>query len=176
MEEVWVPVTVEPFCKLYSVSNFGRVRSEYREVPHIIGVRKLKARILTPRYTWRYGYPILNLSLNGKMTTFRVHTLVALAFLGPRPPGAEVRHLDGNPRNSHLSNLAYGSSQENANDKTRHGTIARGEKLNRAGLKEADIIAIRADTRLQKDIAEEYGVRDSTISNIKNRVHWKHVE
>lgn len=50
-----------------------------------------------------------------------VHSLVALAFLGPRPPGYQVRHLDGNPLNNHVENLAYGTRSENQRDKVRHG-------------------------------------------------------
>lgn len=51
-----------------------------------------------------------------------VHHLVARAFLGPRPEGAEIRHLDGNCRNNAATNLAYGTRQENVQDSLRHGT------------------------------------------------------
>jgi hypothetical protein len=51
-----------------------------------------------------------------------VHALVLSAFVGPRPPGLEIRHLDGNPRHNDLSNLAYGTTSENARDRVRHGT------------------------------------------------------
>jgi hypothetical protein len=44
------------------------------------------------------------------------------AFVGPRPPGLECRHLDGNPANSVLANLAWGTHSENMQDRVRHGT------------------------------------------------------
>ena len=37
----------------------------------------------------------------------RVHQLVAAAFIGPRPPGLVVIHLDGDHENNMVNNLAY---------------------------------------------------------------------
>ena len=51
-----------------------------------------------------------------------MHSLVALAFLGTRPDGFDVRHLDGDRLNCALANLAYGTRSENQRDKRRHGT------------------------------------------------------
>jgi HNH endonuclease len=44
------------------------------------------------------------------------------AFVGPPPSGQEIRHLDGNPANDHLYNLAYGTRSQNQKDSVRHGT------------------------------------------------------
>src|SRR5271166_1685861 len=44
------------------------------------------------------------------------HTLVLLTFVGPCPEGYECRHLDGNPANNRLRNLAWGTRLENAAD------------------------------------------------------------
>lgn len=51
-----------------------------------------------------------------------VHHLVLETFVGPRPPGAETRHLNGNPSDNRVSNLAWGTAWENSNDKIAHGT------------------------------------------------------
>jgi hypothetical protein len=51
-----------------------------------------------------------------------VHQMVLAAHAGPRPDGQEVRHLDGDPLNNWLANLAYGTPSENSADKVRHGT------------------------------------------------------
>ena len=50
-----------------------------------------------------------------------VHTLVAQAFIGERPsPEHEVLHNDGDPWNNSVSNLRYGTTRENAQDRERH--------------------------------------------------------
>lgn len=51
-----------------------------------------------------------------------VHSLLAEAFIGPRPHNQEVRHLNGNPSDNRIENLTYGSKSENAYDSIEHGT------------------------------------------------------
>ena len=41
--------------------------------------------------------------------TVLVHRIVALAFLGPRPEGLEVSHLNGDDRDNRIENLCYES-------------------------------------------------------------------
>lgn len=64
---------------------------------------------------------MVTITLKGQTKTSPVHTWVALTFLGPRPEGQEVRHLDGDPGNNTLGNLAYGTPSENRYDTVRHG-------------------------------------------------------
>lgn len=98
-----------------------------------------------------------------------VHQLVALTFLGPRPKGQEVRHLDGNPLNNRADNLAYGTRTENIYDVMRIGGSWRK-------LSALQVLEIRR--RLQAgergaDLAREYGVGETCISNIKVRRSFK---
>ena len=58
----------------------------------------------------------------------RIHLLVMLAFVGPRPEGLETRHFDGNHLNNSLENLRYGTSSENSMDEVRHGTHRNARK------------------------------------------------
>lgn len=73
------------------------------------------------------GYPSVRLTINGKRRRFAVHRLVALAYLSPRPSEQhEIRHLDGDKINNHAANLAWGTRQDNAADRERHGRTSRG--------------------------------------------------
>jgi hypothetical protein len=75
------------------------------------------------------GYPSVRVTLAGKRVRYAVHSLVASAFLPPRPsPRHEVRHLDGDKLNPHADNLAWGTQKENADDRERHGRTSRGTK------------------------------------------------
>lgn len=109
--EIWRPI---PGHDDYFVTNLGRV------ISYKYGMIRPLAQTRT-----RAGYAKVGLYGGpGVRRETLVHILVAEAFLGPRPEDHEVRHLDGNPRNSHLFNLAYGTPAENAADKMEHGTHA----------------------------------------------------
>lgn len=98
----------------YLVSDHGRVRS-----PH--SWRGQPNRILLGNPSVQ-GYPTVTLCSAGERRRTRVHVLVAEAFLGPRPEGQVIRHLDGNQLNNRPENLRYGTPGENERDKVRHGT------------------------------------------------------
>ena len=57
-----------------------------------------------------------------------VHRLVLEAFVGPRPEGMVARHLNGDPGDNRLENLAWGTQSENNYDKVRHGTHHNANK------------------------------------------------
>lgn len=101
----------------YQASSLGRVRSVNRTI--IRGGRPVRLRgVLLAQTTGNKGYKQVNLA-NG--TTRRVHRLVAAAFLGSQD-ALQVRHLDGDPANNRLENLAYGTNAVNQQDSVRHGT------------------------------------------------------
>ena len=115
MKEIYKPV---PGWKgLYEVSNFGNVLS----------VRS--GKLLTPKKHSK-GYHKVHLCNKGKQIYYFIHRLVLQTFKGPFPKDKPYsRHLDGNPTNNHISNLAFGSGADNEKDKRRHGTYYRSHKL-----------------------------------------------
>lgn len=66
------------------------------------------------------GYPMVTLWLDGGRRQRTVHSLIAEAFIGPRPEGQVVRHLNDVPTDNRPENLAYGTYQENEMDKYRN--------------------------------------------------------
>ncbi len=85
-------------------------------------VRKLKS------FKNKRGYCRVGLCVDKKSKSFFLHWIVADAFIGPRPFGMVVRHLDDNKENNHPSNIAYGTYKDNSADKKRNGKDLMGEK------------------------------------------------
>ena len=98
MVETWRPSTLHP---LYEVSDAGRVRR----------VWKSTTTLLKP-YLGRHDYPKVQLGYRGKR--IYVHTLVALTYLGPRPAGHHVDHVDFDRSNNAVWNLRYLPAAVNA--------------------------------------------------------------
>jgi len=91
--EVWKNCGESGRC-FYEVSNLGRIKS-------ITKVNK-KERILkqTPKSN---GY--LRVMINDKTTN--IHNLIALVFIGQKPEGYEIDHIDRNKINNRADNLRY---------------------------------------------------------------------
>lgn len=98
MNEEWRPVPA--FEAWYEVSSLGRVRRIKQACGTTIG------KVLRPGRN-RLGYPYVVLSREGRVTTHTVHKFVAGAFLGPRPDGLDVNHIDGDKANNRAENLEY---------------------------------------------------------------------
>lgn len=90
---------------MYEVSDRGRVRS-WSSMKRGAEVAQFQTKGLM-RVMLRVGK-----GRDRKMTPFAVARLVAEAFLGARPEGAKVRHLNGNKADNRVENLAYGSAGE----------------------------------------------------------------
>ena len=98
------------------------------------------------------GYPSVRVTLAGKRVRYAVHSLVAHAFLPPRPSFQhEVRHLDGNKLNPNVGNLAWGTRKENAEDRELHGRTSRGETHSAAIKSSTQADATRAYRNTQRE-------------------------
>jgi hypothetical protein len=117
---------------------------------------------------WKFLHPTLNghgyrcVSLRSESASRNVNVagIVLAAFIGPRPDGKEARHLDGNRENNRLDNLAWGTPLENAADKRRHGTTARGQRQHLALLTDAQIAEIHRvkESVSRAELAERFCV------------------
>lgn len=109
MNEEWRPVV--GYEGLYEVSNTGRVRSVDRYVKTCYGSYRLhKGKVLSPGIR-PDGYLVVSLQYR----MFRVHRLVAQAFL-PNPDNLpQVNHRDENPGNNNVDNLEWCTAKYNNN-------------------------------------------------------------
>jgi hypothetical protein len=90
------PERPAPYRASYLVSASGEVLS--MRTPN---AKFLKATITT------LGYKRVRLHSDDGPVEFLIHELVARCYLGPKPPGARIRHLDGCKLNNDVSNLRY---------------------------------------------------------------------
>lgn len=105
----------------------------------------------------------------------RLHRVSYELFKGPIPAGMVVCHHCDNRACVNPDHLFLGSSAENNADRDKKGRQARGEKAGRAKLTEKQVLAILADTRVQRVIAGAYGVGETAIQRIKSGQGWKHL-
>lgn len=160
MTEEWRVVAQAPN---YEVSSLGRVRRVGRAKAARVG-RILKG---TPD---KDGYLQVFLSTKQQVSTRKIHHLVLLAFVGPRPAKHEAAHDDGNPANNRADNLSWKTSRQNKADKLRHGT--HGVKL-----KPEDVFAIRAlraQGRTLQSIGDVFNITKSTARKIAVGDLWRH--
>lgn len=117
------------------------------------------------------GYLTVNIA--GK--TKKVAHIVAETWLGKRPDGYQVAHLDGNNQNNNVSNLKYVTRSENERHKVNHGTSNHGERNGRAKLTEKQIEQIKKllkDKIRQIDIAARFGISQGHVSAINRGANW----
>ena len=105
-EEIWKPI--KDFEGYYEVSNIGRVRSlNYK--------RTGKEKILTNIEDYK-GYLEVVLTKNGKRKQFKVHRLVAEAFI-PNPENKPcIDHINTIKSDNRVENLRWVTYKENSNN------------------------------------------------------------
>lgn len=176
--EEWLPVVGHE--GFYSVSSFGRVR---RDAP---ARNSYAGRILTLN-AHRRGYPVVSLSSAGKSANRLVHQLVLEAFVGPRPEGWVVNHIDANRRNNYLSNIEYVTYVENALHTIKIGRgqvgenhwkrkrpelIARGDDHPNTKVTDQMAVDIRAaltNGETVQSVMARFGLSAVTVSRVRNR-------
>jgi hypothetical protein len=170
--EVWKPVV--GFEGRYEVSNRGRVKSLAKPNPK---GWMYPEKILRPGNVKGYGQ--VTLRKDGVARQLKVHRLVLEAFVGPCPEGLLCRHLNDVPSDNDPGNLAWGTQQENADDRVRYQSMPRGERHPKAKLNADDVRDIRrrreAGEEL-KPIAARFGVSFSQVHAICTRQSWRHLD
>jgi hypothetical protein len=112
MKEVWKDVP--GYEGMYQASNTGKIKSLTRIVNSSYGSKmritgKIKKLCQKPN-----GYVYVGLSKNGETRSYRVHRLIAMAFIENKSNLSDVNHKNGKKNDNRLSNLEWCSPSQNS--------------------------------------------------------------
>ena len=157
-DEVWKDI--EGYEGLYQVSTCGNIKSLPKIRRNGTGTYVQKERLLKPSNT-STGYKKVELCKDGKRKGFKVHRLVAIAFI-PNPDNKpEVNHIDGNKINNNIDNLEWVTSSEN----TIHA-YETGLSSNKKELDEAKVVELYNNGTSKEEIAKMFDVSNIVIARI----------
>ena len=152
----WTPI---PGFPGYEAHPSGEIRSWVRKGPG--GYRRIEPLLLKPCI--QNGYA--GVGMKGRR--WKVHRTILLTFVGPSEPGQVGRHLNGNSLDNRLINLAWGSPQENSDDRKAHGRAIAPNKLVTPEIK-AVILASKDSSRV---LGVKLGLHHSTIRKYRKGVY-----
>lgn len=113
---------------LYQVSNMGRVKSLKRESTPFLQKGTLCSYTVKKKICKQSiveGYLMVHLSKYNIKRQFKVHRLVAIAFIENRYNHPQINHLDEDKLNNVFSNLEWCTSFYNNNYGTRNERISK---------------------------------------------------
>lgn len=181
-------ITLRPIPGIvgYAAGSDGNLYTFIRRAYGRTGMPRYKT---TPRVVkatvskWHGGYPVVRMYWRGRIHR-PLHRVIAEAFYGLRPEGAECSHLDGNKLNNRPDNLRWETRAQNQERRTQHGTHNRGERSGKAKLTNEAVRKIRSiytrgargNVALSEKLAKEFGVSPGTVRNVALGFGWKDIQ
>lgn len=164
--ETWKPI---PGYVGYEISDRGRIRRTT--------TRLIKATPVTRKDGTRF---VVGLKKDGQSRQEQVHRLLLSAFKSHPPSKShQARHLDGNPSNNKLDNLAWGTPTENQRDRKTHGTDSSGSRNGGAKLTAKRAALVRRKYKSGESpsaIASAFGITPQQVWSIGTGRSWKCLE
>lgn len=162
---------IEGYEGIYAVSDSGEVLSMNYKKSKLPG-------LMTQRIRRRYLSVFLS-KPGHKERNFPVHTLVAAAFIGPRPTGLAINHKNGIRTDNRVENLEYCTYSENSKHSFTTGAQCnKGIQHSQHKLTDDQVRDIRkreSEGESYKSLAQAFGVSSSAISLVVTRKRWDHV-
>jgi hypothetical protein len=130
-------------------------------------------------YKDRRGYLHVVLYRDGeRKRRYSVHTLVALAFHGPRPHGTVVCHCNDDPQDNSPGNLYCDTQQSNVGQAITRGRFACGDRSHLAKVTDQDCLAMLAllsQGRAVREVASRFGVSVGHVYSLRRGEFRKHL-
>lgn len=165
---------IENYEGYYQISDLGRIKSLQRSVKNHSGFSKvLKERYLNPCIS-KTGYYVVDFKKDGVRKTFKVHRLIAIAFINKIEDKDFVNHKNGIKTDNRIENLEWCTIAEN-NHHSRSIGLTNQEGYNSSSSKltaEQVMFIINTDISL-KDLAVMFNVNFSTVYRAKKRKTYK---
>lgn len=137
LEEQWRPIAGFPN---YQVSNRGRVKN-------------IKSGKIIKNSIDVNGYESVNLWKNNKLKHFRVHRLVAEAFIENPYNLPQINHIDENKTNNDVTNLEWCTASQNI----RHSIYRQYQKINQLSLDGKFIKQWESSMHIEKELGYKHG-------------------
>jgi predicted metal-binding transcription factor (methanogenesis marker protein 9) len=158
--EIWKNVV--NYEDYFKISNFGNVFS--------LRTNKILKQVISPT-----GYSTIPTKIGGrkgKYLCFKVHRLVAMAFLGNIENKLQVNHKDGNKQNNAVYNLEWCTNQENQIHARKTGLnkspVSFESKMSKLKISDAEYIIdnyrLFNGKMTQRELGEYFGVSGTVIS------------
>jgi len=174
MKEVWKQVGDHEY---YEISNYGNVRSW----KNARWGRRKEPRLLSKSVD-KDGYKNVFLQVDGVRKGHKIHRLVALAFKSNLKNKPEVNHLDGDPGNNYVDNLAWCTAKENIKHAFQYlgrgghrGELHPCAKLSEKKVKKARTIKKTTPSITWARMARMFEVDASTIRKAVTGKTWGYI-
>lgn len=168
MKEVWKKVVGYEELAFYQVSNKGNIRSIDRMIDTVEG-KRFRTGKNKKSYPNKKGYLQINVKINGVSRTFRVHRLVAYAFIENPLNKPQVNHMNCKKNDNRVENLEWCTNSENMQHALNNNLFkTHGHDSWNAKFTKEEILHIRAMYNNKEILSKECGYRvtDKVIADI----------
>ena len=144
----------------YMISSNGRI------------LNMKSGKFIKPHFDGKY-YNV-RLSIKGIVYSYKIHRLVASAFIPNLNNKKEINHINGDKSDNSISNLEWVSPSENCIKAVLTGLKPKTTTISLTKVHEICSL-IKLGCYTNKEIANITNVKIGTVKNIKGKYAWKYI-